>query len=150
MTHSRTLFSPLVATLVTVSLGLHTAGALETRGVKQYGALPARFLTVIRPVASANLALQAEAQKAKEDDPLPDGKGKDVTKRVCSGCHAVTVFAKERHTPEKWAAVVDNMVSRGMEASDEELDTINTYLSTNLAPPKDAPPAPSSAPPSKQ
>jgi hypothetical protein len=140
MTHSRTLFSSLIA--VTATLGLHTAGALEARGAKQYDALPARFFTVIGPAASAPRALQADSQKAKNDDPLPDGKGKDVVMRLCSGCHAVTVFSKERHTPEKWASIVDNMVSKGMEASDEELDTINTYLATNLAPPKqDAPPA---------
>ena len=105
---------------------------------------------VIRPVASANLVLQAQAQKPDNDDPLPDGKGKDVTQRVCSGCHAVNVFSKQRHTPEKWASIVDTMVSRGMDASDADLDTINTYLSTNLAAPKEAPPAPSPAPPSKQ
>jgi mono/diheme cytochrome c family protein len=150
MTHLRRLFSPLVATLVTVTLGLHTAGALEARGVKQYGALPARFLTIIRPVASANLVLQANAQKPENDDSLPDGKGKDVTQRVCSGCHGVNVFSKERHTPEKWASIVDTMVSRGLDAPDADLATINTYLSTYLAPPKDAPPAPSPAPPTKQ
>ena len=84
---------------------------------------------------------QADSQKPKSDDPLPEGKGKDVVMRLCSGCHAVTVFSKERHTPEKWASIVDNMVSKGMDATDEELDTINTYLSTNLAAPKEAPSA---------
>jgi mono/diheme cytochrome c family protein len=142
MTHSRRLFSPLVATLVTVTLGLNTAGALEARGVKQYDGLPARFLTIIRPVVSANLVVQANAQKP-DDDTLPEGKGKDVTERVCSGCHGVNVFAKQRNTPEKWAAVVDTMVSRGLDASDADLATVTTYLSTYLAPPKqDAPPAP--------
>ena len=139
MTRSRTLFSRFVATMVTVTLGLHTAGALEFHGAKQYGRLPARFFTVISPAASAYLVPQADPQKPKSDDPLPDGKGKDVVMRLCSGCHAVTVFAKERHTPEKWASIVDSMVAKGMEASDDELATINSYLSTNLAAPKDAP-----------
>jgi hypothetical protein len=142
MTHSPTLFSPLIAALVMVSSGLHPAGALEAGGVNQYGSVPARFFTVIIPTAFEYCVPQADSQKPKsEDDPLPEGKGKDVVKRLCSGCHAVTVFAKERHTPEKWASIVDNMVSKGMDASDEELDTINTYLSTNLAAPKEAPAA---------
>jgi hypothetical protein len=140
MTRSRTLFSPFVATMVTVTLGLHTAGALEFHGAKRYGPLPARFFTVISPAAASTyVAPQADSQKPKSDDPLPDGKGKDLVMRVCSGCHAVTVFAKERHTPEKWASIVDSMVAKGMEASDDELATINVYLSTNLAAPKDAP-----------
>jgi hypothetical protein len=141
MTHSRTLFSPLIAALVMVSPGLHPAGALEARGVNQYGALPARFFTVISPAAFGYFVPQADSQKPKSDDPLPEGKGKDVVMRLCSGCHAVTVFSKERHTPEKWASIVDSMVSRGMDATDEELDTINTYLSANLAAPKEAPAA---------
>jgi hypothetical protein len=149
MTHSRTLFSPFITALAMVSLGPHTVGALEAPGAKQCGALPARFFTVISPAASVHLALQADSQKPKSDDPLPEGKGKDVVMRLCSGCHAVTVFSKERHTPEKWASIVDNMVSKGMDASDEELDTINTYLSTNLAAPKDAPPATPPESPSK-
>ncbi len=139
MTHSRTLFSPLITMLVAVSLGLHTAGALEAHGATLYGVLPARFFTVLGPSASAYLARQADSLKPKSDDPLPEGKGKDVVMRLCSGCHAVTVFAKERHTPEKWASIVDSMVAKGMEASDDELATINAYLSTNLAAPKDAP-----------
>jgi mono/diheme cytochrome c family protein len=124
-----------------VSPGLHPAGALEARGVNQYGSVPARLFTVIRPAAFGYFVPQADSQKPKSDDPLPEGKGKDVVMRLCSGCHAVTVFSKERHTPEKWASIVDSMVSRGMDATDEELDTINTYLSTNLAAPKEAPPA---------
>ncbi len=150
MTHSRTLFSHFIAALAMVSLGPHTAGALEAAGAKQCGALPARLFTVIRPAVSVRLAPQADSQKPKSDDTLPEGKGKDVVMRLCSGCHAVTVFAKETHTPEKWASIVDNMVSKGMDASDEELDTINTYLSTNLAPPKDAPSGTSPQSPSKQ
>ena len=150
MTHSRTLLSPLVATLITVTLGIHTAGALEVHGAKQYGILPARFFTVISPAASSYLAPQVDSQKPKTDDPLPEGKGKDVVMRLCSGCHAVTVFAKERHTPEKWASIVDSMVAKGMEASDDELETINAYLSTNLAAPKDAPSATSPESPSKR
>ena len=43
MTHSRTLFSPLIAALVMVSPGLHPAGALEARGANQYGVRPGTF-----------------------------------------------------------------------------------------------------------
>ena len=141
MTNSHAFFFPLIAALVMVSPGLHPVGVFEARGVNQYGAVPARFFTVISPAASGYFVPQADSQKPKSDEPLPEGKGKDVVMRLCSGCHAVTVFSKERHTPEKWASIVDNMVSKGMDATDEELDTINTYLSTNLAPPKDAPSA---------
>jgi hypothetical protein len=106
---------------------------------------------VIPPAGFAYQEQQPDAPKAKSDDPLPDGKGKDVTKRLCSGCHAVTVFATQRHTAERWGAIVDNMVSKGLDASDEELATINTYLSTYLGGPKEgAASALSLEPPSKR
>lgn len=110
--------------------------------------LPARLLTLL-PEHSAYLAFQSEDQKPKPGD-LPDGKGKDVTKRVCSGCHSVAVFAQQRQSQEKWASVLDQMIAKGLDASDDDLTTILNYLSTNLgdskqnAPAGDAPAAPPS------
>jgi mono/diheme cytochrome c family protein len=94
-----------------------------------------------------NAALQAAAKDdkpagAQAEAQLPDGKGKDVTQRVCSTCHATSQFAGERHTKEKWSSIIDDMVSKGLDASDEDLATINNYLATNLGPKKDAPASP--------
>jgi competence protein ComEA len=67
---------------------------------------------------------------------LPDGSGKALVERVCSGCHEVGVFTQDRSTKEHWAAVVDDMVSRGAEANDEEIGQIVEYLSKNFGPAK--------------
>jgi cytochrome c5 len=85
----------------------------------------------------------------KDEIPLPDGDGKDVTKRVCGNCHSTNVWIKQRHSTEKWSSIIDNMVSKGMEASDDDLAIVNDYLGKYLAPPpKDAaPPAPPATPP---
>jgi len=78
----------------------------------------------------------------KDEIPLPDGDGKDVTKRVCGNCHSTNIWIKQRHTTEKWSSIIDNMVSKGMEASDDDLAIVNDYLGKYLAPPpKDTPPA---------
>jgi competence protein ComEA len=69
---------------------------------------------------------------------LPDGPGKAQVERICSGCHEVGVFTQDRSTKERWAAVVDDMVSRGAEASDEEINQVVEYLSKNFGPPKAA------------
>lgn len=136
MVHPRTPFIPFVVALIMVWSGFGTARALEHHGERKDRTVPARFFSVI-----AAPGRQTGAQNPKVDDPLPDGKGKEVTKRLCSGCHAVAVFATQRHTPERWAAIVDNMVSKGLDASDEELETINSYLSTYLAAPKEGAPS---------
>jgi mono/diheme cytochrome c family protein len=90
---------------------------------------------------SLKIELQSEAKQkptGQAEVSLPEGKGKDVTQRVCTTCHGINVFAQQRHTGEKWSSIIDTMVSRGLEASDEDLATINNYLATYLAPAKDS------------
>jgi len=98
----------------------------------------------------ARLQTNAQAKKPSEAIvPLPDGKGKEVAQRLCGTCHGTNVWVKQRHTPEKWSSIVDNMISKGLEASDDDLNTLTDYLSTYLAPPPDAPPNPSTPPPGR-
>jgi cytochrome c5 len=125
-------------------LGALFAATLARDAHAQAGdaALPQRWLSVISMSAHRTLLLQQAddaAKKAKSDDPLPDGKGKDVTVRLCSGCHAVTVFSTQRHDADHWNNIIDNMVSKGLSASDEELTTVGNYLATYLGPPADKP-----------
>lgn len=65
---------------------------------------------------------------------LPDGPGKAVVEKICGGCHALAVFTENRSTKDRWAAVVDDMVSRGAQGTDEELDQVVTYLAKNFGP----------------
>jgi competence ComEA-like helix-hairpin-helix protein len=69
---------------------------------------------------------------------LPDGPGKALVERICSNCHGVQVFSDNRATRAHWSAVVDDMVSRGAEGTDEELNQILEYLSKNFGPAKAA------------
>jgi cytochrome c5 len=71
--------------------------------------------------------------------PLPDGKGKDVAQQKCSTCHATNIWSTQHHTREQWGSIIDNMISKGLEASDEELDTITDYLAQNFGPVAKAP-----------
>jgi hypothetical protein len=110
--------------------------------------LPIRkeFFTVIPEFKS--FMLQETPKKVfpkvdpKDEIPLPEGPGKNTTKRVCGNCHSTNVWIKQRHTTEKWSSIIDNMVTKGMEASDDDLATVNEYLGKYLAPPpKEPPPA---------
>jgi hypothetical protein len=143
-------FSILLAfalTAISVSFRI-SPPSVEARTVVPLASTPSTYFSLVSEPASPNVALQAAAKGDKPADaqteiPLPEGKGKDVTKRVCSSCHATNVFAQRRYTSEKWSSVIDNMVSKGLDASDADLATINDYLATNLGPKKDAPASPS-------
>jgi competence ComEA-like helix-hairpin-helix protein len=63
---------------------------------------------------------------------LPDAPGRDVTARVCANCHAAETVASVRHTPEGWRDVIAKMVAAGAEGTEQELETVFQYLSTQF------------------
>ncbi len=69
---------------------------------------------------------------------LPDGAGKDLVMNVCTVCHELTRITSKRKTKEDWSDTVDKMAAKGARASDEEFETIVTYLAKYFG--KDKPP----------
>jgi competence ComEA-like helix-hairpin-helix protein len=63
---------------------------------------------------------------------LPDAPGRDITVRLCAGCHAAETVASVRHTPEGWRDVIAKMVAAGAEGTEQELETVLQYLSTQF------------------
>jgi cytochrome c553 len=79
---------------------------------------------------------------------LPAGPAKDLTIAKCSTCHGFGRVAMYQRTRAQWAATVDLMKDKGLEASDAEIKEIVDYLATALppAPEQDAAPAPNQTP----
>jgi mono/diheme cytochrome c family protein len=136
MTHLRLITLPLIAALLSFFVASSRVTPVAAK-ISTPVAVPL-FLRVASMSRNSAFALQAASSddKSKSSDPLPDGKGKDVTKRACSACHSVNVFAQQRHTGDQWDAILDSMVSKGLSASDDDLDTIHNYLVTYLGPAK--------------
>lgn len=65
---------------------------------------------------------------------LPAGKGKAEFARVCGQCHGVQVVIKTTNTPDGWAGVVDDMVSRGAQGTQDDFDLVTKYLATHFGP----------------
>jgi hypothetical protein len=109
--------------------------------------LPARFLLQILPLNPGSFALQtASAAKKSDDTALPEGKGRDLALKDCTNCHAVSVWTKKHHTREEWSSVIEDMVAKGLNAPDEDLDTITDYLAAHFGPTKSVPPSPAPEP----
>ncbi len=113
--------------LLSLSLGL-LCGPLTAAGVKapKAGGVLHHFL-------AARLIEQQGAVKPN-DSTLPDGPGKDLVQKTCTGCHTADTFSHQRKDKEHWNQVIDNMASKGLAASDDDLDKIATYLATYLGP----------------
>jgi competence protein ComEA len=63
---------------------------------------------------------------------LPDGPGKAVTERMCKPCHGLENVVREKRTKDRWADIVDDMVSRGAQGTDAEIDQVIDYLTANF------------------
>jgi competence ComEA-like helix-hairpin-helix protein len=68
-------------------------------------------------------------------DGLPEGKGKDAFAKICASCHQLDQVTNHKYPKSRWADIVDDMVSRGAESTDEETKSIVSYLSRNYGRP---------------
>jgi mono/diheme cytochrome c family protein len=71
------------------------------------------------------------------DVKLPDGEGKAVVQKMCTGCHNLKTVTSKHATREQWNTIVQQMVSRGADGTDEEIETVINYLAKNFPPQKD-------------
>jgi competence protein ComEA len=74
---------------------------------------------------------------ARADD-LPEGKGKDLILRACTGCHKAEEIAVYRFTKDEYQTIVYRMGDRGAQATRAELDVIADYLFANFPKVEDA------------
>jgi putative heme-binding domain-containing protein len=85
-----------------------------------------RRVLSIGPIAYVALAIYLQAQ------PLPEGRGRADFQRVCTSCHSLAMATSQRMTRGEWARVINDMVSRGAQATQDELDNVVNYLTTNF------------------
>jgi competence protein ComEA len=88
-------------------------------------------LTLAVPFLISALVQLAQVPVAQAQD-LPAGKGKDVVEQVCGACHGTDLVSSRRATKQGWSYIVDDMVSRGASATNEQIQAINDYLAKNL------------------
>jgi len=91
-----------------------------------------RTLKRLLPLVMAACISSALALHAQSGPPLPEGTGKAQFSRTCSECHGVEMIINMRMSEGGWAGVVDDMVSRGAQATTDEIALITKYLATNF------------------
>jgi competence ComEA-like helix-hairpin-helix protein len=62
----------------------------------------------------------------------PDRPGKKIVEKVCGGCHGLRLMENMRKTPAAWKTSIDDMLTRGMKATDDEIETVNAYFAKYL------------------
>jgi competence protein ComEA len=67
-------------------------------------------------------------QTAAAVAPQADDKNAAIYTRVCSTCHEPERILSNRRTRDQWGEVIDKMVERGAQGSDEDFDAVLEYL----------------------
>jgi len=63
---------------------------------------------------------------------LPEGKGQDVTLRLCSNeCHGIDKVVAEHKSKSQWIETMETMRGDGAKGTDEEFKIIIGYLATH-------------------
>jgi competence ComEA-like helix-hairpin-helix protein len=94
-----------------------------------------RFVASMALVSLALVSGSAQTTPATADtNTLPDGAGKAIVQKQCVMCHSLSVVTTKRASHTEWTQVVNQMVSRGADLSDDEIDTVIEYLSSHYGP----------------
>ena len=96
------------------------------------------FLSGLLALVVGGVAAPASAQAP---NPLPAGDGRDLVSVACSQCHYLGTIAKIRDGAAGWRWYVNNMVLRGAQLTPPEIETVVNYLTLNLGPGANLPPA---------
>jgi competence protein ComEA len=104
-----------------------------------------KFSTALVPFAAAfvlmsglavaqNGAGQSGDAKTNDHPTLPDGAGRDLMIRACSKCHEPEKVVDQQFDLKGWKGIVEDMASKGMDATEQEIDQIAQYLAKAFPP----------------
>jgi competence protein ComEA len=83
------------------------------------------------PPASTSPATQAPAAAQGGAAPIPSGPGADVFQRVCVVCHPPDRIVSVRKTRTEWEEVIDKMIAKGAQVTDDNYGPIEDFLLRN-------------------
>ena len=76
-------------------------------------------------IVTACLATAAASGAAAKRVKVP---GQVLVETKCATCHPLTMVTTKRKSQAEWEASLDNMINRGMPATDAEFDAMSGYL----------------------
>jgi mono/diheme cytochrome c family protein len=86
----------------------------------------------IRLTALCGMVLFSAFANAAPAKKLPDGPGKEPLERVCSDCHGAEIVMGRGLTKDGWTQVVQEMIQRGAQGSEDDFNQIVDYLAKNF------------------
>jgi glucose dehydrogenase len=89
--------------------------------------------SVSKAVDAAKMASRPPKIGAFAPAALPPGDARRLVEKTCgTGCHSLEVVTSQRMDARQWNEIVQHMLARGAQASDEEAKVISEYLARTL------------------
>jgi glucose dehydrogenase/cytochrome c5 len=114
-------------------------------GLPSPGAQQSKTSTVETPASQPQTA--ETAPPPANSAAMPDGEGKAIVQKQCAVCHALTVVTAKHASRKEWEQVVNQMVARGADLTDDEIDAVIEYLAKSYGPLGQMTPPPAAAAP---
>lgn len=106
-----------------------TADALIAFALPEPGqAAEPELRTVLRPRRRPPPRKLTDEQLRAAGPALPEGPGRALAARLCTGCHGTAVFAGMRMGRTGWENEVESMIDRGAVATRDEVRAVVDYL----------------------
>ena len=77
-----------------------------------------------------SLLASANSRAADQSGGLPDGPGKDLLMSKCFQCHSEGMWKDQRQDRRGWEGTLYRMVGRGALWSEDEINSMASYLAT--------------------
>jgi competence protein ComEA len=71
---------------------------------------------------------------ASDQNTLPPGEGQAIVQQKCVSCHALKVVTGKKASRQQWSTTVDQMITRGADVSEDDVETLVDYLAKNFGP----------------
>ncbi len=87
---------------------------------------------VLALVASVAVVSQASSQQEVDPAALPDGDGKALLYRLCSGCHDIPQVIAKRRSVKQWRELTVDMIARGEPAEEAEVEALIDFCALHV------------------
>jgi competence protein ComEA len=92
----------------------------------------ARFLSLLSVVVALFAGGMWIKPSAGQGRQLPDGPGKEETRKICSQCHEVEKALSARYDRAGWQRTLDKKISIGAKGTEKEFQAVLEYLVKNF------------------
>lgn len=98
----------------------------------QHTNLPSLLRLTLVVLFLVSFGVVISGRSVPQEKNLPEGPGREETRRLCSGCHELEKSCSLRQDRAAWHDTIEKMIALGAKGSDQEFATVLDYLARHF------------------